>query len=82
MGMSYRAENYCDHGNYVGGCGIDWMCHWCEEGISQTERLQIEKDWTLSRLRARCERIQRFLTLALSLNINGIEAADMAARIQ
>lgn len=23
---------YCPHGVYVGGCGIDWMCHDCEMG--------------------------------------------------
>lgn len=23
---------YCVHGVYVGGCGIDWMCHDCEMG--------------------------------------------------
>ena len=25
-------SDYCKHGNYVGGCGIDWMCHLCEMG--------------------------------------------------
>ena len=25
--------NYCEHGTYVGGCGIDYMCQWCEDGI-------------------------------------------------
>jgi len=24
--------DYCKHGVYVGGCGIDWMCHACEMG--------------------------------------------------
>jgi len=28
---------YCPHGTYVGGCGIDWMCHDCEMGISDAE---------------------------------------------
>lgn len=23
---------YCIHGSYVGGCGVDWMCHACEMG--------------------------------------------------
>ena len=27
-----RREGYCFHGTYVGGCGIDWMCGWCESG--------------------------------------------------
>lgn len=25
-------HNYCRHGVYVGGCGYDHMCHWCEMG--------------------------------------------------
>lgn len=25
-------SGYCFHGTYVGGCGIDWMCGWCESG--------------------------------------------------
>jgi hypothetical protein len=24
--------DYCKHGVFVGGCGIDWMCHACEMG--------------------------------------------------
>lgn len=27
------AVSYCKHGVYVGGCGIDWMCQRCEDGI-------------------------------------------------
>lgn len=36
------AHNRCEHGTYVGGCGIDHMCGWCESGIDQAERLDIE----------------------------------------
>jgi hypothetical protein len=25
-------EGYCKHGKYVGGCGADLMCAWCEGG--------------------------------------------------
>lgn len=25
-------DGYCMHGVYVGGVGIDWMCHMCELG--------------------------------------------------
>lgn len=28
----YGSYDYCKHGRYVGGCGIDWMCHRCEMG--------------------------------------------------
>lgn len=27
-----RGSGYCPHGVYVGGMGIDWMCHTCEMG--------------------------------------------------
>lgn len=25
-------HDHCKHGTYVGGCGVDWMCHACEMG--------------------------------------------------
>jgi len=28
---------YCPHGSYVGGCGIDYMCHPCEMGDTTEE---------------------------------------------
>lgn len=27
-----RESLYCEHGTYVGGCGADYMCGWCESG--------------------------------------------------
>ena len=27
-------DGYCEHGVYVGGCGIDWMCGYCESGVT------------------------------------------------
>lgn len=32
-------DGYCIHGNWVGGCGVDWMCGQCEsdEQLSPTE---------------------------------------------
>ncbi len=29
--MTYD-HNYCKHGTYVGGCGWDHLCYWCELG--------------------------------------------------
>lgn len=26
------SDGYCKHGTYVGGIGVDWMCHKCEMG--------------------------------------------------
>lgn len=37
----FNEDNYCEHGTYVGGCGIDWMCGWCEEGTPYSEYLWI-----------------------------------------
>ena len=27
---------YCVHGNYVGGCGADYLCGYCESGEPPT----------------------------------------------
>lgn len=35
--MATNEDGYCEHGTYVGGIGIDWMCGWCESGISDEE---------------------------------------------
>lgn len=44
--MEYE-EGVCVHGTYVGGCGIDWMCGWCEDGISLEEYNEIiAREWT------------------------------------
>jgi hypothetical protein len=32
QGWSYYPGDVCKHGNYVGGCEIDYMCHYCELG--------------------------------------------------
>lgn len=57
-------EGYCGHGNYVGGCGPDLMCDWCEAGISPAEAEEI----IASRQReARRDRTRRRLHLRLSI---------------
>ena len=40
---SYNEKGYCVHGRYVGGCGIDWICPYCEDGVSEKEYLAILK---------------------------------------
>ena len=30
QGWSYYPGDTCQHGVYVGGCGVDWMCIQCE----------------------------------------------------
>lgn len=52
--IAYDPYDHCRHGVYVGGCGIDFMCHACEMGdpdptprdlITQVDRLAREL-WT------------------------------------
>jgi hypothetical protein len=33
---------YCRHGKYVGGMGIDWMCHYCEMGDTIEEEVDAQ----------------------------------------
>lgn len=37
-------HGYCEHGTYVGGCGFDHMCGYCEMGISAKEVVQIHNE--------------------------------------
>lgn len=32
QGWDYYPGDRCRHGTYVGGCGPDLMCFWCEQG--------------------------------------------------
>lgn len=57
-------DGYCEHGVYVGGCGIDWMCQWCEDGISLADAKQIRAS---ERRRVRREAARRRLTLRMKL---------------
>jgi hypothetical protein len=42
-------HNYCEHGTYVGGCGIDYMCGYCEEGITLAELREIDHAYAVRR---------------------------------
>lgn len=35
QGWASYPGDVCVHGVYVGGCGIDWMCHDCEMGYTK-----------------------------------------------
>lgn len=30
-------DGFCDHGVFVGGTGPDFMCGWCEDGVTWAE---------------------------------------------
>ena len=32
QGWTFYPGDVCEHGNYVGGCGADYMCGQCESG--------------------------------------------------
>ena len=48
-----RDETHCDHGMYVGyPGGPDYMCQWCEDGISVLGMRMICKEREDNRVRA------------------------------
>ncbi len=56
-------KGYCVHGVYVGGCGIDWMCQLCEDGVSYKEWQEMLK--YEEKARKRKERQRKFLDILL-----------------
>src|SRR5579863_7610112 len=54
-------DGYCEHGTYVGGCGADLMCQWCEDGISLAEAKRIVARERLAGIRERAERAAKLL---------------------
>lgn len=75
-------DGYCPHGTYVGGCGIDWMCQWCEDGISVAEMHRIYTARKTREIRNNAADAERILNDLLTLpgHCIGILAAHMAER--
>lgn len=74
---------YCEHGQYVGGCGVDWMCTWCESGVSLAEAQRIVRNERTAAVRERAAQAERVLALLLSrhgADVGGSFCADMATR--
>lgn len=71
-------DGYCQHGQYVGGCGIDYMCEWCENGVSAAEARRIIVKERTRAVRERADRAARTLTLLLTHGMNGTDAAYFA----
>jgi hypothetical protein len=70
-------DGYCEHGTYVGGCGTDWMCHWCEDGISAAEAKRIvTAQWT-RQVRETAMRAERLIGNLLRLGMSGTDAASL-----
>jgi hypothetical protein len=73
-------DGYCPHGRYVGGSGIDLMCNDCEMGISLAERIEIDRQTRLRKIRNNAADAERILNNLLTLpdHCIGILAAHMA----
>lgn len=68
-------EGYCVHGSYVGGCGADYMCGWCEDGISLAEAIKIETARKTRKVRERSETQQ--LMIARLLMLTEVSGTDV-----
>jgi hypothetical protein len=45
-----RDETHCEHGTYIGyPGGADYMCQWCEDGVSIREYREIQHSIAWSR---------------------------------
>lgn len=74
-------SGYCPHGKYVGGCGADIMCSWCEDGISPAEANRIVAMQRTREIREKAERAQKLLNDLLRIpECGGIFAAEMTER--
>ncbi len=72
-------DGYCPHGNYVGGCGPDLMCGWCEDGISPAQADATVRAWRTRTIREAAQRAERMLARLLATGRwGGIDAASMA----
>lgn len=79
--QSYYDGDHCEHGKYVGGCGIDWMCEWCDLGISASEAKRIVTAEKTRRTRVRADNAARVLNDLLKIReCTGTFAAEMAER--
>ena len=63
--MQRTTYPYCPHGKYVGGCGIDHLCHYCELGDTEPTvrelREMLRDQYTHS-----SQRIQHLILLLLT----------------
>lgn len=79
--QSYYDGDHCEHGQYVGGCGIDWMCSWCEMGVSAKEAREIITQRQTSDIRRKAEQAAKLLNDLLKIpECGGIFAAEMTER--
>jgi hypothetical protein len=78
--QSYYDGDHCEHGVYVGGCGIDWVCQWCEDGVSAAEVKRIYAARQLREVRERADRAALMLAKLLEAGMGGVDAAYLTQR--
>jgi len=45
QGWSTYPGDVCEHGTYVGGCGVDWLCGPCEFGDDAQPSVRWQLKW-------------------------------------
>ena len=56
-----ESSGYCEHGNYVGGCGADYMCQYCEDGHKRNAYVEAIAEAKRAIEIQKVEFIQKFL---------------------
>lgn len=80
-------EGYCFHGTYVGGCGIDWMCGWCESGEDGSSHYDflsgsLRYSFALSRIKAkvRSARLEAWVANLSAQGLKGPQIMEVAEK--
>lgn len=54
-------RTHCEHGSYIGyPGGLDYLCQWCEDGITLEQFLEIRKVDLIRHLRRKVDEGERF----------------------
>ena len=67
----------CEHGNYVGGCGADYICQWCEEGESITELNAYEYGISMAK-ETKAYELTEYLAMLMKTATPGLALRKMA----
>lgn len=76
-----RDDMWCEHGQRVGGIGVDWMCGWCEMGTTWAEYREA-KEYEFRREQTRQGGWLVFIAMGKSMeagDFGQISAAEMTA---
>lgn len=79
--MEFR-DGYCEHGKYVGGCGIDYMCGWCEQGISLADYETFKREKRTSVVRKQAQSAEIALNILLVHGMGGIQATEFLQHVR